>query len=54
MNEVARRGGDGEGKGREVNLLCTGASHLLMTVTLVGGEEEEVTGPSGAGVSTIP
>ena len=28
--------------------------HLLMTVTLVGGEEEEVTGPSGAGVSTIP
>ena len=28
--------------------------HSLLTVTVVGGEEEEGTGPSGAGVSTIP
>ena len=27
--------------------------HSLLTVTVVGGEEE-VTGPSGAGVSTVP
>ena len=34
-------------------IIASLASHLPMTVTVVG-EEEEVTGPSGAGVSTIP